>query len=40
MSKDLNQVLAYHQATKHSFTKMAPKPRAMDWPNEPRSFPN
>jgi SagB-type dehydrogenase family enzyme len=38
MSQELDQVLAYHQATKHSFTRMAPGPRTMDWPNEPRPF--
>jgi SagB-type dehydrogenase family enzyme len=38
MSEELDQVFAYHQATKHSFTRMAPGPKAMDWPNEPRPF--
>ncbi len=38
LSKELDQVLAYHQATKHSFTRMAPGPKTMDWPNEPRPF--
>ena len=38
MSQELDQVLAYHQATKHSFTRMAPGPRTMDWANEPRPF--
>jgi SagB-type dehydrogenase family enzyme len=38
LSEELDQVLAYHQATKHSFTRMAPGPKAMDWPNEPRPF--
>jgi len=39
LSQELDQVLAYHQATKHSFTKMAPGPRAMDWSNGPLPFP-
>ena len=38
MSQQLDQVLAYHQATKHSFTKMAPGPKSMDWANEPAPF--
>ncbi len=38
MSETLDQVLAYHQATKHSFTRMAPGPKSMDWTNEPRPF--
>jgi len=38
MSEELNQILAYHQATKHSFSRMAPGPKSMDWPNEPKPF--
>ncbi|HRW83090.1 MAG TPA: SagB/ThcOx family dehydrogenase [Methanothrix sp.] len=38
MSQELESVLAYHQATKHSFTKMAPGPKTMDWANEPAPF--
>lgn len=38
MSEELEFVLAYHQATKHSFTRMAPGPRTMDWANEPAPF--
>ncbi len=38
MSEELDQVFAYHQATKHSFTRMAPGPETMDWGNEPRPF--
>ncbi|MGC9514347.1 SagB/ThcOx family dehydrogenase [Methanocrinis sp.] len=38
MSEELDQVFAYHQATKHSFTRMAPGPKTMDWGNEPRPF--
>ena len=38
MSKELDQVLAYHQATKHSFTRMAPGPKGMDWGIEPAPF--
>ncbi len=38
MSKELDQVLAYHQATKHSFTRMAPGPKTMDYGIEPRPF--
>ncbi len=38
MSEELDQVLAYHQATKHSFTRMAPGPKGMDWGIEPAPF--
>lgn len=38
MSDELEFVLAYHQATKHSFPRMAPGPKTMDWANEPRPF--
>lgn len=38
MSRDLDRVIAYHQATKHNFTKMAPGPKTMDWANEPAPF--
>ena len=38
MSQELNRVIAYHEATKHNFTKMAPGPKTMDWGNEPAPF--
>jgi SagB-type dehydrogenase family enzyme len=38
MSQELDVVLAYHQATKHSFARMAPGPKTMDWANEPAPF--
>jgi len=38
LSDELEFVLAYHQATKHSFPRMAPGPKTMDWANEPRPF--
>jgi len=38
MSEELEQVLAYHQATKHSFARMAPGPKAMDYGIEPAPF--
>ncbi|MCR3884404.1 MAG: SagB/ThcOx family dehydrogenase [Methanothrix sp.] len=38
MSQELDVVLAYHQATKHSFARMAPGPKMMDWANEPAPF--
>jgi len=33
-----DQILAYHQATKHGVHEMAPGPRRMDWSNEPCPF--
>lgn len=38
MPVELDQVLAYHEATKHSFTRMAPGPKGMDWGIEPAPF--
>ena len=38
LSEELEFVLAYHQATKHSLTRMAPGPKTMDWANEPAPF--
>jgi hypothetical protein len=38
MSEELDQVLARHKATKHSFTRMAPGPKTMDVGIEPAPF--
>jgi hypothetical protein len=35
ISGKLDQALARHQATKHSFKRMAPGPKAMDYGIEP-----
>ncbi|MDF0590995.1 hypothetical protein P0O15_07420 [Methanotrichaceae archaeon Mx] len=38
MSRDLEIVLAYHEATKHAPARMAPGPGGIDWENEPAAF--
>jgi|GEM_PF-2083911 len=38
MSEELDQVLARHQATKHSFQRMTPGPKGMDWGIDPAPF--
>jgi nitroreductase len=38
MSRDLEIVLAYHEATKHAPARMAPGPGRIDWENEPAPF--
>lgn len=36
--RDLGQVLAYHQATKHQFNAYAKGPAKLDWVNQPNPF--
>lgn len=38
MSEDLDQVIAYHQRTKHQPHAMAPGPGWLDWSNQPDPF--
>jgi hypothetical protein len=38
MPEDLDQVIAYHQRTKHQPHAMAPGPRGLDWANQPDPF--
>ncbi|XP_048234263.1 uncharacterized protein LOC8270603 isoform X2 [Ricinus communis] len=37
-TQKLNQVLRYHNQTKHSFTNYARGPRGLDWANQPNPF--
>ena len=38
MSEDFDQVIAYHQRTKHQPQAMAPGPKGLDWSNQPDPF--
>ena len=38
MSEDFDQVIAYHQRTKHQPQAMAPGPGGLDWSNQPDPF--
>ena len=38
MSKGFDQVIAYHQRTKHQPQAMAPGPGGLDWSNQPDPF--